>query len=48
MSGMTDPVVIKMVKEVLQLPYSQPASRSINELRNDLRNLRLHRTIFVQ
>lgn len=48
MQGMTDPVAIRMVKEVIAFAYSRPATTSIEALRTDLRDQCLARKIFVQ
>ncbi len=48
MSGMTDPVAIRMVKEVIEFAYSRPANISVDQLRGELRNLCLARKIFAQ
>jgi hypothetical protein len=45
---MTDPLAIRMVKEVIDFAYSRPASTSLNDLRAELRNLCLAKKIFVQ
>jgi hypothetical protein len=48
MQGMTDPVSIRMVKEVIEFAYSRPATSSLDALRAELRNLCLAKKIFVQ
>jgi hypothetical protein len=48
MQGMTDPVAIRMVKEVIAFAYSRPAGTPIETLRSDLRDLCVAKKIFVQ
>jgi hypothetical protein len=48
MQGMTDPLAIRMVKEVIDFAYSRPATTSLDALRAELRNLCLAKKIFVQ
>jgi hypothetical protein len=48
MQGMTDPLAIRMVKEVIDFAYSRPASTSLDALRAELRNLCIAKKIFVQ
>jgi hypothetical protein len=48
MQGMTDPLAIRMVKEVIEFAYSRPTTVSIDALRTELRNLCLAKKIFVQ
>ena len=48
MSGMTDPVSIRMVKEVIDFAYARPASTSLDTLRVELRNLCMAKKILVQ
>jgi hypothetical protein len=48
MMGMTDPQSIRLVKEAIEFAYSRPASRSVDLLRTELRNLCLAKKIFVQ
>jgi hypothetical protein len=48
MQGMTDPLAIRMVKEVIDFAYSRPATTSLDALRTELRNLCLATKIFVQ
>jgi len=48
MQGMTDPLAIRMVKEVIDFAYSRPATTSLDALRTELRNLCLAKKIFVQ
>jgi hypothetical protein len=46
--GMTDPVSIRMVKELIDFSYSRPASAKFDALRAELLNLCLAKKIFVQ
>src|SRR5260370_39582539 len=39
MQGMTDPVAIRMVKEVIDFAYSRPAGTSLEAMRTELLNL---------
>jgi hypothetical protein len=48
LAGMTDPFSIRLVKEALEFAYSRPATRSVESLRAELRNLCLAKKIFVQ
>lgn len=48
MQGMTDPASIRMVKEVIEFAYSQPASVPVNDMRTELRKRCIARQIFVQ
>jgi hypothetical protein len=48
MQGMTDPLAIRMVKEVIAFAYARPATTSLDALRTELRNLCLAKKIFVQ
>ena len=47
-SGMTDPVSIRLVKEAIQFAYSHPASTDIDVMRAELRALCMAKKIFVQ
>ena len=47
MRRMTNPLAIRMVKEVIDFAYSRPASIGLDELRAELRNLCLAKKIFV-
>jgi hypothetical protein len=48
MKGITDPLTIRKIKEVLDFAYSRPASTKLDALRTELRNLCLAKKIFVQ
>ena len=48
MAGMTDPVAIRMVKEVIAFAYSRPATTKLDDLRAELKALCLAKKIFVQ
>ncbi len=48
MQGMTDPVAIRMAKEVIAFAYSRPAGTPIETLRSDLREQCIAKKIFVQ
>ncbi len=48
MRGMTDPLAIRMVKEVLDFAYSRSTTTNLDVLRTELRNLCLEKKIFVQ
>jgi hypothetical protein len=48
MQGMTDPVAIRMVKEVIAFAYSRRAGTSVETLRNDLKEQCMARKIFAQ
>jgi hypothetical protein len=48
MQGMTDPVAIRMVEEVIEFAYSRPATTGLDQMRNELRNLCLAKKILVQ
>ena len=48
MQGMTDPVSIRMVKEVIDFAYSRPTTTSLEAMRTELRNLCMDKKIFVQ
>jgi hypothetical protein len=46
--GMTDPLAIRMVEEVIEFAYSRSATTGLEQLRNELRNLCLAKKIFAQ
>jgi hypothetical protein len=48
MRDMTDPLAIRMVKELIEFAYSHPQSSSVDALRIELRNLCLAKKIFAQ
>jgi len=48
MKGITDPLTIRMIHEVLDFAYSRPATMSLEAMRTELRNLCLQKKIFVQ
>jgi hypothetical protein len=48
MEGMTDPLAIRMVKEVIDFAYSRAATTRLDAMRTELRNLCLAKKIFVQ
>jgi hypothetical protein len=48
MEGMTDPLAIRMVKEVIEFAWSRPTTTSLDALRAELKKLRLARKIFDQ
>jgi hypothetical protein len=48
MKGITDPLTIRMIKEVIDFAYSRPAGTNLDALRTELRNLCLAKKIFVQ
>ena len=48
MKGITDPLTIRMIHEVIDFAYSRPANTSLEALRTELRNLCLAKKIFVQ
>lgn len=48
MAGMTDPVSIRMVEQLIDYAWSRPATTSIGEMRAELRSLCLARKIFAQ
>ncbi|MCP1999162.1 hypothetical protein [Nitrobacter winogradskyi] len=48
MKGMTDPTAIRMVKEVIDFAYSQPASAGLDAMKAELKNRCISKKIFAQ
>jgi hypothetical protein len=48
MSGMTDPVAIRMTHEVIDFAYSRPKGTKLDQMRAELKSLCINRKILVQ
>jgi len=48
MSGMTDPLAIRMTHEVIDFAYSRPRGMKLDEMRAELKSLCVNRKILVQ